>query len=78
LALRRRARRTALDGQGFDLLELEVADVESTADEVATYGPDVVALEPGQLREAVLRRLRGVLAANAAPATGAAPAGGAA
>ncbi|PPK94700.1 proteasome accessory factor B [Kineococcus xinjiangensis] len=65
LALRRRARSVeAADLGGFDEVVLDVSDVEAAADEIAGFGADVVVLEPEDLRAAVLRRLRGALAAN--------------
>ena len=38
---------------------VDVSDVEVSADELAAYGADVLVLEPADLREAVVRRLRG-------------------
>jgi proteasome accessory factor B len=62
LALRRRATGVR-PGHGpdatHDVVELDVADVETSADELAGYGADVVVLDPPELRDAVLRRLRG-------------------
>jgi len=37
------------------------ADVPWYADYLASFGPDVVVLEPPDLREAVINRLKGVL-----------------
>ncbi|WP_411285028.1 helix-turn-helix transcriptional regulator [Lapillicoccus sp.] len=59
--LRRRAR-TAVDRPeqpGWSVLTVDHDDVDRLADEVAGYGPDVVALEPLELRDAVVRRLTG-------------------
>ncbi len=54
---------TMPDGEGVrDVLALEVGDVEAFAEQVAGYGETVVALDPPELREAVLRRLRAVAA----------------
>ncbi|GAB7189583.1 WYL domain-containing protein [Kineococcus sp. NUM-3379] len=75
LTLRRRAAAVTAGEDGEDRVELDVTDVEQAADEVATFGADVVVLQPPELREAVVRRLRGVLAANAG--TGARAAAGA-
>lgn len=51
------------EGTGVrDVLEMEVSDVEAFADEVAGYGDTVVVLDPPELRESVLRRLRAVAA----------------
>jgi proteasome accessory factor B len=64
LALRRRARAVE-PGEGEDVVVVDVSDVEMSADELAAYGADVLVLEPQDLREAVVRRLRG--AAGVAP-----------
>ena len=50
-------------------VELAVTDVEELAEQVAAAGPDALVLAPDDLREAVLRRLRGALAAADAHAT---------
>jgi predicted DNA-binding transcriptional regulator YafY len=50
---------------GWDRLELPVGDLASLAEQVASHGPDVVALEPPDLRETVVRLLTG--AAQATP-----------
>jgi proteasome accessory factor B len=47
---------------GWDLVTTRFADVGWFADSAAWYGPDVVVLDPPDLREAVIRRLKGVLA----------------
>jgi proteasome accessory factor B len=49
------------DGQGWDAVRVVVRDVRELAQELAGYGPDVVAVEPGDLREQVLGVLRGAL-----------------
>ena len=46
----------------WDLAELPFSDVGWFADHVASFGADVIALEPADLREAVIGRLKGVLA----------------
>lgn len=58
LALRRRAR-SVDPGFQEDVLVVDVSDVEMSADEIAGYGADVLVLEPQDLRDAVVRRLRG-------------------
>jgi proteasome accessory factor B len=68
-ALRRRARLQAeADGlgsiDGWSTVEVDFHDVDRLADEVAGYGPDVVAVEPIDLRKAVVRRLIGVTGAG--------------
>jgi proteasome accessory factor B len=45
---------------GFDTLEVAFSDSWALAEEVASYGAAVVALEPPDLREAVVRRLQAV------------------
>jgi proteasome accessory factor B len=47
---------------GWDLVTTRFADVRSFADYAARSGPDVVVLDPPDLREAVIRKLKGVLA----------------
>jgi proteasome accessory factor B len=69
---RRRARevRPDPDGRaGFDEVTVAFSDLEVLAEEVAAMGADVQVLDPPALREAVIRRLRGVL--GAAPVRGA-------
>lgn len=63
-ALRRRAVSES-PGDEWDELRVPFGDAEVLADEVAGYGPDVVALEPEELRAAVIRRLRAVLGEQA-------------
>jgi proteasome accessory factor B len=47
---------------GWDRVTVSFADVPWYTDYLASFGPDVVVLEPPDLREAVIRRLKGVLA----------------
>jgi len=47
---------------GWDLVTTRYADVGSFADYTAWFGPDAVVLDPPDLREAVIARLKGVLA----------------
>ena len=47
---------------GWDLVTTRFTDVGWFADSAASFGPDVVVLDPPDLREAVIRRLKGVLA----------------
>jgi proteasome accessory factor B len=47
---------------GWDLVTTRFADVGSFADYAAWFGPDAVILDPPDLREAVIARLKGVLA----------------
>jgi proteasome accessory factor B len=60
VALRRRATGET-PGDGWDELVVPFGDAEVLAEEIAGYGPDVVALDPPELRDAVVRRLRAVL-----------------
>ncbi|MPV49313.1 WYL domain-containing protein [Pseudactinotalea sp. HY160] len=63
-------------GEERDVLEIEVADPETFAGELAGYGDAVVVLAPADLRAAVLARLRAV--AGLAEQAGEAPAEGSA
>jgi proteasome accessory factor B len=47
---------------GWDLVEVPFSDVGWYSEQLASFGADVVALEPTDLREAVVSRLKGVLA----------------
>lgn len=60
--LRRWAEEIAPDGGGWDRVTVSFADVPWYADYLASFGPDVMVLEPPDLREAVISRLKGVLA----------------
>jgi proteasome accessory factor B len=48
--------------KGWDLITARFGDLGWFADYAASFGPDVVVLDPPDLREAVIRRLKGVLA----------------
>ncbi|PTT65152.1 helix-turn-helix transcriptional regulator [Arthrobacter sp. HMWF013] len=72
LALRRRAciASEAVQGTpdaGFERLVLSFRDSDALAEELASYGPDAVAIEPRELVAAVRQRLRGAAAFCAAP-----------
>ena len=43
-------------------MQVDFRDLDRLADELAGYGPDVVADAPDDLRDAVVRRLRGAAA----------------
>jgi predicted DNA-binding transcriptional regulator YafY len=58
--LRRRATATASAGEGWDVITLPYADAELLADDVVGLGADAVVLDPPDVRDAVLRRLRAV------------------
>jgi len=59
--LRRWAKEVAPDTGGWDRVTVSFADVPWYADYVASFGPDVVVVEPPDLREAVINRLTGVI-----------------
>ena len=59
--LRRWAQRITPDSHGWDQVTVSFADVPWYADYLASFGPDVVVLDPPDLREAVINRLKGVL-----------------
>jgi len=62
--LRRRATsdRPHPDAPGWDLVSAPFSEIGWYADYIASFGADVVVLEPVDLREAVIRRLKGALA----------------
>jgi proteasome accessory factor B len=65
VGLRQHAVSVEADGTGppgWDLVTTRFADVGSFADYVAWFGPDAVVIDPPDLREAVIARLKGVLA----------------
>jgi proteasome accessory factor B len=62
--LRRRARTVGEIDDHWSLLDVDFADTEAFADEISSFGPDVLVEQPLQLREAVVRRLEGALAAH--------------
>ena len=49
-------------GLGWDRVTLSFADASWYAEYLASFGPDIVVLDPPDLREAVITRLKGVLA----------------
>ena len=58
-ALRRRATSAPEELEGWTRVQVDFRDVDRLADEIAGYGPDVVAEGPEDLREVVVRRLSG-------------------
>ncbi len=50
------------DQPGWDLVELTFTEVGWWSEQLAWFGPDVVVLEPTDLRDAVIGRLKGVTA----------------
>ena len=63
VGLRRWARETEPlpEHPGWDKLTLSFADAGWYADYLASFGPDVIVLDPPDLREAVITRLKGAL-----------------
>ena len=61
--LRRWAREVTPDAAspGWDRVTVSFADVPWYADYLAWFGPDVIVIDPPDLREAVINRLKGVL-----------------
>jgi proteasome accessory factor B len=62
--LRRRAVSTADAGEGWDVLELEYADLDTAAGEVLAALDAAVAVEPPELRDLVVDRLSAVAGAS--------------
>jgi proteasome accessory factor B len=54
---------------GWDVVDVAVGDLETFAEELASNGPNVVVLAPADLRDAVVRLLRGALATQGPPVT---------
>lgn len=52
---------------GYDRLDVQYRDIEVLAEELASYGPDAMAVAPGELVAAVTRRLRAAADFCAAP-----------
>jgi len=46
---------------GWDLVSIAYSDPESYAGYLASFGPDVIVIDPPELREAIIRRLKGTL-----------------
>jgi proteasome accessory factor B len=64
-SLRRRATGSSPTDGGWSRLEVGFADADAFADEVSGYGPDVVVEQPQDVRDLVVRRLSGAVAAHA-------------
>ncbi len=58
--LRRQALAERPDGGGWDIVEVSFHDIGWFSDYLASFGADVIAVDPPDLREAVIRRLKGV------------------
>lgn len=53
---------TPADEPGWDLVELTYSDTGWWSEQIASFGSDAVVVEPADLRDAVIGRLKGVLA----------------
>ncbi len=60
----------SVERPGWDELQIRIGDAGMLAQSLAGHGPDVVALEPADLRGDVIRRLKGALAAQSEGADG--------
>ena len=49
-------------GDGWDQVEVGYSDPGWFAEHVASFGPDVIVMDPADLRDAVMARLKGALA----------------
>jgi proteasome accessory factor B len=58
--LRRWAVAEQAAGDGWDDVEVTFHDLERFGDHLASFGPDLIVTEPPDLRDAVIRRLKGV------------------
>lgn len=70
-SLRRRATTVAPIDQTWSSVVADFTDTEAFADEISSFGPDVVVERPAELRQSVIRRLTGAL--GRAPSTDQAP-----
>ncbi|MEP7034530.1 MAG: WYL domain-containing protein [Actinomycetota bacterium] len=61
-SLRRRARTIGDVDDGWSQLDLDFTDTEAFAEEISSFGPDVLVLRPTELKGSVIRRLSGALA----------------
>jgi proteasome accessory factor B len=60
-SLRRQATTVGPAGPGWSLVAIDFTDTEAFAEELCSFGPDVVAESPTDLRQSVIRRLTGSL-----------------
>ena len=64
LALRRRASASRPGPPGWDELRVSYGDADVLAEEVTGFGPDVLVLDPPEVREGVVRRLSAIVAGD--------------
>ena len=62
----RRARTVGVIDETWQLIDIEYADPGVLADEVVSFGADVLVEKPEELRERVMARLRGAYEAQTA------------
>jgi proteasome accessory factor B len=60
-SLRRQARDVEAVDDGWSLITVDFAETEAFAEEICSFGPDVLVRDPVELRDAVIRRLTGSL-----------------
>jgi proteasome accessory factor B len=60
-SLRRRARSIQDLDDTWSRVDLDFTDTEAFADEVSSFGPDILVENPAELKESVIRRLTGAL-----------------
>jgi proteasome accessory factor B len=75
-SLRRRATTVAPTGDMWSLISVDFTDTAAFAEEISSFGPDVVVEDPTELRDSVIRRLTGALGPASGPTTGSEGAGG--
>jgi predicted DNA-binding transcriptional regulator YafY len=65
--LRRRALSVEPDSDGWEVVTVPLGDPVGLAEEVVSFGPAVEVLEPPEVREAVIRRLRRLVGTDLVP-----------
>ena len=60
-SLRRRARTAQDVDDTWSRIDVDFTDTEAFAEEISSFGPDVLVENPTQLKESVIRRLTGAL-----------------
>ena len=69
-SLRRRAAAIEEVDDSWSLVVVDFTDTETFAEEIAGFGPDVLVMNPTELRESVIRRLTGALGSTPGPTPG--------